>query len=136
MKNQKTALILGRIFIAFCMLALSSVSLMAMLNPQSVMDLVQVKLTNTDAMSSIRGVYGGVGFTIIIALLYLLINDVKKGVVLLTMFWGFYALSRFITQINEGALGDFGSNWMKIETIFCILGCLLVMMIKPQPKTA
>lgn len=43
---------------------------MAFGDPQAVMDLVLVKLDNTDAYSSIRGVYGGVGIAILGVLLY------------------------------------------------------------------
>lgn len=134
MKNQKTAQLLGRIFIGLCIFSLCSVSLMAMFNPQSVMDLVQVQLTNTDAVSSVRGVYGGVGITIIIALVYLLINDVRKGVLFLTIMWGFYALSRFITLLNEGSLGSFGSSWMKVEAFLCLLGLILIFILKPREQ--
>ena len=56
-----------------------SLSLMALFDPQSVMDLVGVELGNTDALSSIRGVYGGVGVAICLSLLYLMIHFPEKG---------------------------------------------------------
>ena len=58
MKQKKSVLIASRVFILLSALSLLSVSLMAFANPQSVMDLVQVQLSNNDAFSSIRGVYG------------------------------------------------------------------------------
>jgi hypothetical protein len=63
MKTNKLLTVFARGFIllsAFCFL---SVGLMAFVSPQAVMDLVKVNLGNTDAISSIRGVYGGVGLT-------------------------------------------------------------------------
>lgn len=112
-------------FILLSALALLSVSAMAFFNPQSVMDLVEVKLTNTDAFSSIRGVYGGVGLTLFITLIYLMVWDVQKGLVFLGLLWGFYALSRTITIFAEGALGVFGRQWLFIESIFCLISILL-----------
>ena len=73
MNKNKIINIASAVFILFSALSLLMVSLMAMANPQSVMDLVQVQLPNTDAYSSIRGIYGGVGLVIITQLIYLLI---------------------------------------------------------------
>jgi nitrate reductase gamma subunit len=113
-------------FILLSALALLSVSVMAFSNPQSVMDLVGVKLTNTDAFSSIRGVYGGVGLTLFITLIYLMLRDVKKGLVFLSLLWGSYALSRILTIFTEGALGAFGRQWLLIESIFCLIALVLL----------
>ena len=115
--------------------SLLSVSLMAFVSPQAVMDLVQVKLNNTDAYSSIRGVYGGVGLTIVITLIYLAIKDVKKGLGFLTMLWGLYAFSRLMTMLTEGALGAFGTQWIVIETVFCLL-CLTLLLLKRRQMVA
>ncbi|HEY0108893.1 MAG TPA: DUF4345 domain-containing protein [Fibrella sp.] len=113
-------------FILLSGLALLSVSVMAFSNPQSVMDLVGVKLTNTDALSSIRGVYGGVGVTLFISLLYLMVRDVHKGLAFLSLLWGFYALSRTLTVYADGPLGAFGRQWLLIESVFCMIALLLL----------
>lgn len=102
------------------------VSLMAFGNPQAVMDLVQVQLPNNDAFSSIRGVYGGVGLTIAIMLVYWAIRNIQQGVVFLSVLWGLYAISRMITWMTEGPLGDFGRQWLTIESVFCIAGLALL----------
>ncbi|ADB39269.1 DUF4345 domain-containing protein [Spirosoma linguale] len=112
-------------FILVSALALLSVSLMAFSNPQSVMDLVQVQLTNTDAFSSIRGVYGGVGLTLCITLVYLMIRDIEKGLLFLSLLWGFYALSRIVTVLAEGPLGAFGRQWLFIETLLFVIAVTL-----------
>ncbi len=126
--NNRFLNISAGVLIAFSAFSLLMVSVMAFYSPQMVMDLVQVKLPNNDAYSSIRGVYGGVGLTIVISLVYLLVKDKKAGLVFLTMLWGFYALSRVITLIHEGPLGDFGSKWLNIESFLfaCSLGLMLV----------
>lgn len=113
--------------ILFSGLSIVMVSAMAINDPQAVMDLVNVKLTNTDAYSSIRGVYGGVGLTIFATLLYLALKDYKKGLVFTSILWGSYALSRMLTIGMEGSLGAFGNQWLVIETILCSLSLLLLM---------
>jgi hypothetical protein len=95
---------------------------MAFQNPQAVMDLVGVKLTNTDAYSSIRGVYGGVGLTIFISLIYLFKTNKLEAIGLLCILWGLYAFSRVMTVVIEGALGSFGKQWLVIELFFFTIG--------------
>lgn len=112
-------------FILLSALSLLSVSMMAFTSPQAVMDLVQVQLTNTDAFSSIRGVYGGVGLTLVISLVYLLRTDVSKALAFLCLLWGFYALSRTITIFAEGALGAFGRQWLVLESVLFTLALAL-----------
>ena len=106
----------GLIF--FSAFAIVMVSVMAFNDPQAVMNLVGVQLPNTDAYSSIRGVYGGVGFTLFATLLYLAMKDYKKGLVFTTVLWGSYALSRLMTIAVEGSLGAFGNQWLVIESVF------------------
>jgi len=113
-------------FILLSAFALLSVSVMAFGNPQSVMDLVGVKLTNTDAFSSIRGVYGGVGLALFITLLYLMFRNITNGLTFLTLLWGFYALSRVVTIFSEGSLGQFGMRWLWIESLLCLMAVVLL----------
>lgn len=125
MKTNTFVSIAAKSFIVLSALSLLSVSIMALHDPQAVMDLVQVKLTTTDAYSSIRGVYGGVGITICISLLYLLKNNLQLALAFLCMLWGFYACSRISTILIEGKLGAFGSQWLIIESILFIIGFTL-----------
>jgi len=132
MKTQKIVKLSSQAFILLSALSLLSVSIMAFASPQAVMDLVGVQLSNTDAFSSIRGVYGGVGLTLFISLLYLLRQNPQQGLVFLCLLWGFYALSRIITIYTEGALGAFGTQWLITEGIFfCIAASLLYFSKKP-----
>jgi len=125
MKAQKWIGILSKGFILFSSLSLFSVSMMAFFNPQAVMDLVNTKLTNPDAYSSIRGVYGGVGLTIVLCLLYLLRNNTLYALGFLTLLWGLYAVSRTITIFAEGALGAFGTQWLITESVLCVFAFVL-----------
>ena len=121
----------------FSSLSILMVSIMALVNPQQVMDLVQVKLGNTDAFSSIRGVYGGVGITIVTALLYYTIKDIRRGLQFVALLWGSYAVSRIITSLVEGPLGAFGTQWLVIESSLCMIALLLLFIgaYKPLKST-
>ena len=134
MKSTRIVHITSVVLILFSALSLLYVSVMAIVSPQAVMDLVQVTLPNNDAYSSIRGVYGGVGLTIVISLIYLAFKDTGKGLVFLTMLWGFYAVSRLLTVMTEGALGDFGKQWLTIESTLCLLSIALLALRHKHPK--
>lgn len=88
MKKQKLLRVSSVILVLFSAFASFMVSVMAMVDPQGVMDLVQVKLSNNDAYSSIRGVYGGVGITLVCLLIYLAVRHVKLGVAFIALFVG------------------------------------------------
>ena len=135
MKQQKTIRLIARVFMGLSALSMLSVSLMAFSNPQAVMDLVHVHLGNTDAFSSIRGVYGGVGLTLFISIVYMLVRDVRHGLMFLCMLWGFYAISRVMTIFTEGSLGAFGTQWLTIESIFFSIALVLAIIYRPQPTT-
>lgn len=122
---NKVIKISSSILMGISVLGIASVSLMAFNSPQSVMDLVQVKLENTDAMSSIRGVYGGAGIAILMVMIYLWRNNLKRGMLFLAVFWGSYAISRLLTIVVDGALGAFGSQWIVTETVLTIIALVL-----------
>jgi hypothetical protein len=136
MRTNRILLISSRGFILFSALCLLAVSLMAFADPQAVMNLVHVQLNNTDAFSSIRGVYGGVGLTLFISLLYLMRRETQKGLVFLCLLWGFYALSRTITIFAEGALGDFGTQWLITETAFFFIALTLWVLNRKAASSA
>jgi hypothetical protein len=126
MKTEKIILWASRAYIVFSALSMLMVSVMAFISPQSVMDLVGVQLPNTDAFSSIRGVYGGVGLAIVIALIYLLGKQPQEAIMFLALVWGLYALSRLITIFAEGALGNFGTQWIITETVLFLFAIIFI----------
>ncbi len=125
MNAEKSIKISSKIYIGFSAFCLGYVAFTTLLSPQSTMDLVAVILTNNDAISSIRGIYGGVGLVLSIQLVYLLIKDYHKGLIFLSLFWSSYAISRLITIQIDGPLGDFGIQWIIIETILSAIGIIL-----------
>ena len=136
MNKQKMILLASRSFMGLSALSMLSVSLMAFSDPQSVMDLVHVELNNNDAFSSIRGVYGGVGLTLFISIVYLLVKQVRTGLIFLCMLWGFYALSRLMTIVAEGDLGAFGTQWLITESCFFAIALVLSLVYKPTLTVA
>jgi len=133
---MKTVNLLSKIFVGLSILGIAYVAFASLLDPQATMDLVQVTLPNTDALSSIRGVYGGVGLAISIALVYLLIKDLPKALALLGLFWGGYAISRLLTWMVDGPLGAFGTQWLGIEITFCLLATVLWGVGRQQARQA
>lgn len=128
MKNQFLLRVASLTFVGISAISILIVSAMAFISPQSVMDLVQVQLSNPDAASSIRGIYGGAGLAIVLMLAYLSRKDVREALGFLVLLWGLYAISRVITQLAEGPLGPFGTQWVVIESLFCGIATLLLMM--------
>lgn len=124
---MKTKLIRGAAitYLAISALSILWVSFMAFANPQQVMDLVGVTLPNTDAYSSIRGVYGGVGLSLVAVLVYLSRYNLATALFFLSFFWGMYAVSRLITIVSEGELGSFGNQWLVTELVFATMALLL-----------
>jgi hypothetical protein len=125
MNSSKFIVRTSQAFILVSALSLASVSYMAWTDPRSVMALVNVKLDNPDALSSIRGVYGGAGSAMVIALIFLLRRNAAYALGFLTMLWGFYAIARVSTLVLEGSLGSFGRQWMLIETVLAIAAATL-----------
>lgn len=135
MNLKKILQVLSVIVIGITAFGIAMVSAMAFINPQSVMDLVGVQLPNTDAFSSIRGVYGGAGMTIFIALVYLAIKNQKLGLAFVSLLCGFYAFSRLITIAVEGNLGAFGQQWLVIESSMCLFA-LLLLFVRNKTETS
>ena len=127
MKKEITIRTSNILFVGISIFGLASVSILSLFDPQATMDLVRVKLDNTDAISSIRGIYGGVGMSIISGLTYLLITKIILAIRFLTLFWFSYAFSRLITILVDGPLGDFGNQWLSIESAFFVFGAILLL---------
>lgn len=128
MNKVKILNIASVILIGLTALAVLMVSVQAFVSPQSVMDLVQVKLSNTDAFSSIRGVYGGIGLLIFIQLVYLAVKNQQQGLIVVALFGGLYAVSRTITIFSEGSLGAFGRQWLYTEAFLCVTALSLLLL--------
>lgn len=127
-KMKKSFKVTAWAYITLSVLSLLYVSTLAWLNPKEVMNLVGVTLPNPDSISSIRGVYGGAGLTLIVIFVYFTRLDLTVAVLFLTLFWGLYAVSRAVTAVIDGPLGEFGSSWFRIESAFCIAGLIFLLL--------
>ncbi len=132
MEKNKIIRILSYSVMILSVLGISMVAFMAFSDPQSVMALVNVKLENTDAYSSIRGVYGGAGLTIAIAMVYGMLKNIKLVLGFTGLLWGLYAISRIITAVVDGPLGAFGTQWVYTESFLCI--CCLILFFFNEKK--
>lgn len=125
MKKSKIIIISSKLFVALSGLSLLYVSILSILNPQATMDLVNITLPNTDAISSIRGIYGGAGLAITIGFIWVFFQKPEWSLKFLVLFWGGYALSRLLTILIDGRLGAFGNQWLIIESVFTLIAILL-----------
>ncbi|MEX1193130.1 MAG: DUF4345 domain-containing protein [Brumimicrobium sp.] len=133
--KKSIVLTISKFYIGFCFFSLLYLSVISMISPQNTMDLVNVSLDNNDAISSIRGVFGGVGITISASILLLFLKKRYFDVLLfLSMFWGLYTVSRLITILVDGKLGDFGNQWIMIESILSICGLALLILSSNKEK--
>lgn len=123
------------LYIGLSAISIGSVSLLALVSPQQVMDLVSVNLGNTDALSSIRGVYGGAGLFILLVLLRTAMESREKALSLLAFFWGGYAGSRLLTIMIDGPLGAFGTQWLVIESVFLLIALGLNFALRQQAQS-
>lgn len=123
--KNKLAGLIGKALVVISLSGLASVSLMAWWSPREVMALVGEQLTNTDSISSIRGIYGGVGIFIVVVLGFLWRIGLKLVLQFLAIFWLLYGASRIVTWIIDGPLGTFGRQWLIIELLLGV-SCLMV----------
>ncbi|MBA8984992.1 MULTISPECIES: DUF4345 domain-containing protein [Sphingobacterium] len=131
---MKTIKFLGYLIVCLSLLSLMYVSCLAWIDPSAVMQLVGVELNNNDALSSIRGVYGGVGFTLIAVIIFFTLKNLRHSLLLLAGFWIMYALSRLITIGIDGRLGDFGTKWLTIELLFFGISLALYLLLSKNLK--
>lgn len=127
---------LGHGLVLLSLLSLVYVSGMAWWNPRAIMALVHEKLTNTDSISSIRGVYGSVGLFVVSVLGYLWSAGLTITLRFLSIFWFLYAASRLLTWAVDGPLGSFGMQWLTIELFLGISCLMLSYLVKTKPASA
>lgn len=121
MKSNKFLNMATWAVVAISAMGTLSVSIMALFDPRAVMAMVNTPLDNTDALSSVRGVFGGVGITLAAIMVWVFRRDRTTAMGFIALFWGNYALCRALTIAMDGPLGAFGSQWIMIEAT--LAGC-------------
>jgi hypothetical protein len=130
MNTLRITKISSQVYVLFSIISLGYVSLLSLYNPQATMAMVDTALTNNDAISSIRGIYGGVGIVIIGMLAFLLRTNLNNALLFLVFFWLAYATSRIITLSVDGPLGSFGMQWLFIESSMFFIAFFLWRFLK------
>ncbi len=134
MKNNRIIDIATWAIVLISALGTLSVSLMALVDPQGVMAMVHTPLDNTDAYSSVRGVFGGVGLTLAAIMVWVFRRDRTAGLGFIALFWGNYALCRALTIAMDGPLGAFGGQWIVIGTMLALAALALYVVRKRAVK--
>lgn len=117
MKTRQTVKLFLQAFILFSILNLLTWSVIPFMSLQAIRNLVTIRLPDTTALSSIRGVYGGMGLTLFISLLYLQFTNLRHSLAILCLLSGVVALSPIIITFSEGTLGAFSSQWLLTESL-------------------
>lgn len=119
----------NKINIAFLLLvgaAFLSIAIPAFINPQSIMDNVQVTLGNASALNSVRAMYGGVNLFFGFYLLYAAFKKQETGLLLVFLYGGGFVVGRIYSLFAEGNPSPFIIQWLCIESTLTILSILLL----------
>ncbi len=114
------------VFLVIVGLAFLSIAIPAFINPQSIMDNVQVTLGNTSALNSVRAMYGGVNLFFGLYLIYAAFKKQETGLILVFLYSGGFVAGRIYSLIAEGNASSFIITWLCIESLLTILSILLL----------
>ncbi|HPH86910.1 MAG TPA: DUF4345 domain-containing protein [Chitinophagales bacterium] len=122
---QKTNKI-SLVFLVIVGLAFLSIAIPAFINPQSIMDNVQVTLGNTSALNSVRAMYGGVNLFFGLYILYAAFKKQETGLILVFLYCAGFMVGRIYSLFAEGNPSQFIITWLCIESTLTILSILLL----------
>jgi hypothetical protein len=98
----------------------------AFINPQSVMDFVDVQLNNVSARNSTRAYYGGVNLTFALFLIYGAFRMKREALILAALYGGGFVLGRVYSILLEGTPSNFIFTWLGIESVLTIIALTLL----------
>ncbi|ASZ13691.1 DUF4345 domain-containing protein [Chitinophaga pendula] len=119
-----------KVFLSLTGIAFLNIAVQAILNPQSIMDLVSVQLDNISARNSIRAYYGGVNLAFAIFLLYGAFKMQREALTLVFLYCSGFVAGRLYSILTEGKPSAFILNWLVIESVLAILSFLLLLKAK------
>lgn len=122
--NNSSAL--TKIFLIIIALAFLNIGVQAFNNPQSIMDFVNVKLGNVDALNSIRAYYGGVNSIFACYIFYGAFKNQKTALTLCALYGGGFVIGRIYSILVEGMPGSFIWTWLAIETVLTVVSLFLL----------
>lgn len=115
-----------KVFLVIVGLAFLNVAVQAMIDPQSVMNFVNVELGNISARNSTRAFYGGVNLTFALFLIYGAFKMQKEALILTVLYGGGFVIGRVYSIITEGTPSSFIFTWLGIETFLTIVSIVLL----------
>ena len=118
--------VLAKVFLVLVGLAFLNVAIQAFINPQSVMDFVQVHLGNISARNSTRAYYGGVNLTFAIFFIYGAFKMKREALMIASLYGGGFVLGRLYSITVEGAPSSFILTWLGIESVLTIISLTLL----------
>lgn len=127
--------IFNRIYLLLLGLATLNVAIQGLLDPQAIMDNVQVALGNATARSSVRALYGGVNLALALFWIYAAFKSQREGLRFALLYTGGFALGRLVGIAVEGMPGDFAVQWLVVESVFALLALALLVLPGRKAQT-
>ena len=126
--------IFNRIYLLLLGAATLNVAIQGLLDPQAIMDNVQVTLGNATARNSVRALYGGVNLALALFWVYAAFRSQREGLRFALLYCGGFALGRLVGIAAEGVPGAFAVQWLVVESVFALLALgLLVWPVRKAP---
>ncbi|MCB9317089.1 MAG: DUF4345 domain-containing protein [Lewinellaceae bacterium] len=107
-----------RIFLLLLGLATMNIAVQALIDPQTVMTMVDVQLGNVTARNSIRAFYGAVNLAFALFWMYAAFRAQRTGLLLAALYTGGFVLGRVLSIALDGMPGVFALQWLVVEG-FC-----------------
>ena len=127
---MKTIQTFTTVFLVLVGLAFLNIAVQAFIDPQSVMDFVDVQLNNVSARNSTRAYYGGVNLTFALFLIYGAFRMKREALILAALYGGGFVLGRLYSILLEGTPSSFIFTWLTIESVLTLVALTLLYKIK------
>ena len=127
---MKTIQTVTTVFLVLVGLAFLNIAVQAFIDPQSVMDFVDVQLDNVSARNSTRAYYGGVNLTFALFLIYGAFRMKREALILAALYGGGFVLGRLYSILLEGTPSSFIFTWLGIESVLTVVALGLLYKLK------
>ena len=127
---MKTIQTFTTVFLVLVGLAFLNIDVQGFIDPQSVMDFVDVQLNNVSARNSTRAYYGGVNLTFALFLIYGAFRMKREALILAALYGGGFVLGRLYSILLEGTPSSFIFTWLTIESVLTLVALTLLYKIK------
>lgn len=104
---MKSINVITKVFLILVGLAFLNIAVQAFINPQSIMDFVDVKLDNISARNSIRAYYGGVNLAFAAFLIYGSFKAKREVLLFSSLYGGGFVVGRIYSILMEGMPSSF-----------------------------